>query len=90
MVLFSFFEYLPILLFCTNFVHIFYEIYRNRWVVHYKRSLFWIQVATKDESFSPSRLQSGAFRSWVCQNMQAAVQGLTVEATNANSPQLSQ
>lgn len=64
--------------------------YLNGWVVHYKRSLFWIQVATKDESFSPSRLQSGAFRSWVCQNMQAAVRGLTVEATNANSPQLLQ
>lgn len=33
------------------------------------------------------RLQSGLFRSLVCQRMQAGVLGLTVEATGENSPQ---
>lgn len=33
------------------------------------------------------RLQSGPFRSLVCQRTQAAVLGLTVEATGGNSPQ---
>lgn len=38
----------------------------------------------------PCRWRSGAFRSWVWQSMPAAVQGPTVEATSANSPQLLQ